>query len=182
MSKMQSVPDIAGIIKKRRQKLEIREGYISLIWRALLIAVIGYVVFTQVIIVTQANGIGMFPAIKDGDLIISFRLQQAYTKNDVVTYKVDGIRYIGRIAAREKDVVTMDDSGTLLVNGTVQGGEIFYPTYPGDTIQYPYTVPVNHCFILGDYRIHTKDSRDFGPVPMESVEGKVITIIRRRGI
>ena len=44
------------------------------------------------------------------------------------------------------------------------------------------TVPENHVFILGDYRTQTVDSRDFGPVPMECVAGKVITILRRRGL
>lgn len=182
MSKTQSISDITDIINKRRQNLAIRKGYISLISRICLLAIIGFVIFTQVILVTQASGTGMFPAIKDGDLIISFRLQQGYTKNDVITYKVNGIRYIGRIAARETDVITMDDSGTLLVNGTVQGGEILYPTYPSEGIEYPYRVPEGHIFVLGDYRTQTQDSRNFGPIPIEGVEGKVITILRRRSL
>lgn len=37
-------------------------------------------------------------------------------------------------------------------------------------------------FILGDYRTQTEDSRDHGPIPMEDVEAKVITILRRQGI
>lgn len=49
-------------------------------------------------------------------------------------------------------------------------------------ITYPYTVPEGHVFILGDYRTQTEDSRDHGPIPMEDVEAKVITILRRQGI
>lgn len=124
----------------------------------------------------------MFPAMKDGDLIIGFRLQQTYMKDDVVVYTVNGETHVGRIAARAADVVTLDDSGTLLVNGTAQGGEIIYPTYAKENFEYPYTVPENQIFILGDYRTQTADSRDFGAVSMENVKGKVITILRRRGL
>lgn len=35
-------------------------------------------------------------------------------------------------------------------------------------------------FLLGDYRTQTKDSRDYGPIKMEDVKAKVITVLRRR--
>ena len=76
----------------------------------------------------------------------------------------------------------MNDSGTFLVNGTTQGGEILYPTYPKEGLEYPHRVPEGHVFILGDYRTQARDSRDFGAVPLKDIEGKVITIIRRRGL
>lgn len=183
---MNSIPEqtanISETIRRRRSKLATRKGYISLLYRTILLAIVGYLLLTQVFIITQANGNAMFPAVKDGDLIIGFRLQQRYTKNDVVVYKVNGNQYIGRITARETDVVAMDDSGTLLVNGTTQGGEILYPTYAKEGIEYPYRVSEGHTFILGDYRTQTQDSRDFGSIPIDDLEGKVITIIRRRGL
>ena len=147
-----------------------------------MLIVAGYVFFTQVFLITQTRGLGMFPALKDGDLAIVFRLQQNYARDDVVAYQSSGQRYFGRIVARADDVVTIDESGTLLVNGTPQSGEILYPTYPKDGIEYPYRVPENYVFVLGDYRTQTQDSRDFGPILLDDVEGKVITILRRRGI
>lgn len=178
MSKAQ----ISEIIKKRKNSLAIRKGYFSLFLRLLLLVLAGYLIFTQIFLMTRASGNGMFPAIKDGDLIIGFRLQQEYTKNDIVTYQTKGSRQVGRIIARENDVVTMDKSGTLLVNGTVQSGEINFPTYAKKGIHYPYRVPKDSIFVLGDYRTQAKDSREFGPIPMNAVEGKVITILRRRGL
>lgn len=182
MSKTQEPINISEIIKKRKSKLAIKEGYISLLIRIIFLAVIGYLLFTQVFLITQATGNGMFPAIKDGDLIIGFKLQENYKKNDVVIYKAKGVLNVGRYIAQETDVVTIDDTGTLLVNGTVQAGEIIYPTYAKEGIEYPYRVPEDHVFILGDYRTQTTDSRDFGPIPMDDIEGKVITILRRRGL
>lgn len=169
-------------IRRRKMQSENRKGWRSLTIRILFLAASGYLLFTQVFLITQAGGNGMFPALKDGDLVIAFRLQKEYAKNDVVVYKANGETHIGRITARERDVVTLDDTGTLLVNGTVQSGEILYPTYAKEEMTYPYAVPEGQVFVLGDYRTQTEDSRDLGAIPMENVKGKVITILRRRGL
>lgn len=182
MASTTEIKSISDIIAERRNRALNRQGYASLLFRVLFLVLIGWVLFSQVFLITQTTGNDMFPAIKDGDLMIGFRLQQEYVKDDVVVYTVDGEMYVGRIAAKQTDVVTLDESGALLVNGTQQGGEIMYPTYAKEGLTYPYEVPEGHVFVLGDYRTQTEDSRDFGPIPMKDVEGKVITILRRRGL
>ena len=97
-------------------------------------------------------------------------------------YTQGGKLRVGRILGREGDLVALDDSGTLVVNGAVQSGEILYPTYAKDALEYPYTVPEGCFFVLGDYRTQSEDSRDFGPVPLEDVQAKVITLLRRRSL
>ena len=172
----------ADVIRARRIALNTRQEYISLFVRIALLALATYVIFTQVFLITQNKGLGMFPAMKDGDLIIAYRMQKDYAKNDVVVFEVDDRQEVGRIIARGTDVVAIDETGTLRVNGTVQTGEILYPTYAKDVLDYPYSVPEGHVFVMGDYRTNTVDSRDYGPVPMENVKAKVITILRRRGL
>ena len=149
---------------------------------SVVLAAAAWVLFTQVFLLTQAKGSSMFPAVKDGDLLICYRLQKTYAKNDVVVYTQGGKLRVGRILGREGDLVALDDSGTLVVNGAVQSGEILYPTYAKDALEYPYTVPEGCVFVLGDYRTQSEDSRDFGPVPLEDVQAKVITLLRRRSL
>ena len=172
----------ASIITARRNRVLDRQGYASLLLRILFLIAALWALFTYVFLITQVSGNDMFPAVKDGDLAVAFRLQQDYAKGDVIVYRANGKTYFGRIAARATDVVTLDDSGNLQVNGTTQSGEILYPTYAKEGLEYPYRVPEGHVFVLGDYRTQTQDSRDFGPIPMENVLGKVITILRRRGL
>ena len=86
-----------------------------------------------------------------------------------------------RVVAKGSDYVDMDEDGHLYVNGTVQSGEILYPTEPKTLLKYPFQVPEGYVFVLGDYRTQSSDSRDFGPLPEEAIKGKVITIVRRRG-
>ena len=172
----------ADVIRARRIALNTREGYISLFFRVVVLALTAYVIFTQVFLITQNKGQGMFPAIKDGDLIIGYRVQQEYAKNDVVVYTMDGEQRIGRIIGKQTDVVNINEAGSLLVNGTTQSGEILYPTYPKEELEYPYSVPKGCVFIVGDYRTNTEDSRDYGPISTDNVECKIITILRRRGL
>lgn len=173
---------IAQVIKKRKSDLAVKRGYSELIIRIILILFVGYLIFTQVFIITQVHGMGMFPAVKDGDLVIAFRLQKDYQKNDVVIYEKDGQTHINRIIALENDKVMIEENGKLFINGTAQTGEIIFPTYLKGEQKYPYTVPANSVFVLGDYRTIAVDSRDYGAISSDDIEGKIITIFRRRGI
>ena len=172
----------AKVAHNRRMDILTRRGYVSLILRLCVITLAVWIIFTQVFLITQCEGMGMFPAIEDGDLILAYRLHEDYQKGDVVAYEMDGRLLLGRIVGKETDVIMMDaESGKLVINGTTQGGEIMYPTYAKEGIEYPYRVPEG-LFILGDYRTQTLDSRDFGPIPLNNIKGKVITIVRRRGV
>ena len=173
---------ITRIIRKRRSDLLVARGYAELLFRVILIALIAVILFTQVFMFTRVKGNSMFPAVKDGDLLIGYRLQKELLVDDVVVCRIDGKHVPGRIVARYGDVVGLDESGQLYINGTPQSGEIMYPSYAKEGIEYPYKVPEGHFFIMGDYRTQAEDSRDFGPVPEEDVEAKVISILRRRGI
>ena len=86
--------------------------------------------------------------------------------------------------SRMKDWISasVSESGVVEVNGSAQGGGILYPTYPKSLLSYPYAVPEDSVFILGDCRTQAEDSRDFGPVQCSAVKAKVITLIRRRGL
>ena len=77
----------------------------------------------------------------------------------------------------------MDEDGKLFINEVQHAGEILYPSYARETgIEYPFNVPEGSYFVMGDYRTQTLDSRDFGAIHRNDVEGKVITILRRRSL
>ena len=67
---------ISSIITVRRNRALDQQGYWSLLLRILFLALAGWVMFTQVFLITQVSGNAMFPAVKDGDLVIAFRIQQ----------------------------------------------------------------------------------------------------------
>lgn len=173
--------DVSEVIRKRRYDLATARGYKELLINAAAIAIVLAVALTQVFYVTAAKGTDMFPAILDGDILLGYRLEHDYLKNDVVVCQMDGQKVVGRVIARAGDSVNMTEEGTLFVNGTEQTGEIAFLTMPGGQT-YPYVVPEGCVYLLGDFRTHTTDSRDFGPVPVQNIKAKVVSVFRRRGI
>lgn len=171
-----------GTVRRRRLAGLTKRGYAALGMRLAALGLGIWLVFTQVFALHRTGGMGMFPAIRDGDLVLAYRLQQEYRKGDVVLYRAEGTLRLGRVAAGKGDVVMMDDSGSFTVNGSPQTGDILYPTYAREGEVYPQRVQEGSVFVLGDYRTQTRDSRDFGPVPLDDIQGKVITLVRRRGI
>ena len=123
----------------------------------------------------------MHPAIRDGDLIISLRVQRPFL-NAAVLYEHDGKMCLGRVVGMPGNTIDISDMGALTVNGTAPAEEVFYPTYRCETsdISYPYTVGEDQVFILNDFRDDTNDSRTFGAVSMKDVKGPVLLMLRRR--
>lgn len=176
------------MIAKRRSRAITRAGYIRLLARVVCIALFCWVLFTFGFLVTQCKGQAMFPSLKDGDLCVVFR-REAQTlfhdklkAKDIVAYRVEDNRLFGRVVAVAGDTVSISEAGSVSVNGSADSGEILFPTYPMGELEYPFTVPEGCVFVLGDHRTDTVDSRTVGPIPLESVEGKVISILRRRGL
>jgi signal peptidase I len=76
--------------------------------------------------------------------------------------------------------VNLASNGSVTVNGAAEAGEIMFPTYDGGALTYPLKVPEGCLYVLGDYRTHADDSRDHGLIPLDQVDGEVLTLLRRR--
>jgi signal peptidase I len=152
--------------------------------KLLAVLLVVWAIFTFVFGIRQVSGETMYPRLRDGDLILYYRLEQNYQIGDVVTFKDEGEKLQGRIVAQGGDVVELTDDGQLVVNGNPQNEEIFYVTNEAifQGVEFPYTVEADSYFVLSDFRTEGYDSRNFGAVSRKDLDGKVITLLRRRGI
>ena len=181
-------PTIEEAIAGRRESAIVRRGYLALLGRVALLVLIAWLALTQCFLICQNSGQDMFPAMKDGDLCVIFRTQlmdlvgEKLSAGDIVAYRIGGVRHFGRVAAIPGDTLQIDTRGSVTVNGVTEGGEILYPTYPRGDLLNIVKVQKGTVYVLGDYRTQTQDSRDYGVIPMAQVEGRVISILRRRGL
>lgn len=146
--------------------------------------VLGFIamVFLFLFGIVQVSDESMRPAIREGDLVVYYRLQKDYVAGDLVVVDDGDEQEVRRVIAVAGDTVDFSSDG-LVINGYLQSEtSIYAETEPfTDGITYPVTVGEGQVFVMGDNRPSSKDSRIYGPVDIQSgTEGEAMTIIRRR--
>lgn len=89
-----------------------------------------------------------------------------------ITGKEGHFRLVKRVVGLPGEEIDIRD-GKVYINGNeLEEAFISQPTYPKNDI-YPFVIPDGEYFVLGDNRGGSLDSRDFGTVKRELIEGKV---------
>ena len=140
-------------------------------------------IFTFVFGLHRVNDLSMLPNINPQDTILYYRLDHEYLVGETVVYNYKGDIRIGRIVATAGDEVNIDENG-LKVNGANQlEPKIFNKTLPFvEGIKFPVKLKENEVFILADARGTHLDSRGFGALNIDQIQGKIFMLFRRSGI
>jgi signal peptidase I len=119
----------------------------------------------------------MVPTLEVGDRVLANKFVYRFAepeRGDVVVFRsVEGGEedLIKRVVATEGQTVSVED-GTLLLDGVPQDDSYTNAELPDVSYSVPRTVPEDHVFVMGDNRANSRDSRVFGPVPEENIEGE----------
>jgi signal peptidase I len=119
----------------------------------------------------------MVPTLKYGDRVLVNKFIYRFTepeRGDVIVFKSvegDDEDLIKRVVGVPGDEIAVRD-GKLFVNGEPQKEPYVNKKYPDRSFYAPTTVPKDHVFAMGDNRANSQDSRIFGPVPEENIEGE----------
>ena len=116
---------------------------------------------------------------------ISYKLMQPKA-NDIIVFLPNGNEkshyYIKRVIAVPGDTVQIID-GTVYVNEEPFEETIENPYIENGLLaEEPIIVGEDEYFVLADFRNGGADSRFFGPVKAEEIQGVVITILRRNNL
>lgn len=88
--------------------------------------------------------------------------------------EISKISYIKRVIAKEGDHVKIE-GGMIVVNGeAIVEDYLEQGTYTKASNLTDFIVPENTLFLVGDNRKNSTDSRSFGCIPLEKMEGKIV--------
>jgi signal peptidase I len=146
--------------------------------RDLLFAVaISFLIITFLYQPVRVEGTSMMPGLQDQERLFINKFQYHFEpihRDDVVVFHfpLDPAKsYIKRVIAIPGDTLRID-GGQVYVNGRAVN-EPYVPMRFRDERSYPETVlSHNEYFVMGDHRLISSDSRDFGPVNRGLIYGK----------
>lgn len=145
---------------------------------ALLVALLVWVLFGVVFAITTVRGSSMNPTLQDGDVVLSWRLGTDFAAGDVVIIdNAERRDYIKRIIGVPGDTIDIDEeTGVVFRNGrALDEPYAAGVTLPRDDgLPFPVTLGEEEYLLLGDNRIFSYDSRDWGLVRKERIRAKVI--------
>lgn len=148
----------------------------STVYTLITVAAIAVLVATLWLPVLQIYGTSMTPTLQKGDIILTVKTSDL-KQGDIVAFYYNNKILVKRVIALPGEWVKIDSDGTVSVNDKVLEEPYIKEKSLGETdITYPYQVPDERIFVMGDHRATSVDSRNtaIGCVSQEQVVGKII--------
>lgn len=132
--------------------------------------------FTFIMPVVKYYGTSMSPTLKDGQVLIVNKMAEIKS-GDIIAFYYNNKVIVRRVVATGNDQITIDVFGTVSVNGKeLEEPYIENKTLGQNNMSFPYNIPTNSYFVLGDNRDVAMDSRlaEIGVVTEDRLLGKVV--------
>lgn len=149
-------------------------------------AIVVILIWLFVLGLRKVDGISMYPYLHDKDIIGLYKLQYVYSKpkrGDVVVFRHTNTQYyVKRVIGLPGETI-MVSGGKVYINGKQLDESEYLDssvyTIPGNFLAegVPYTIPDGQYFCMGDNRQNSTDSRDFGPVSLDLIKGRVVFVL-----
>lgn len=166
-------------VKAERDRLAYRSRYgrvlRSTIYALVVVAAVAVLLATLFLPVLQVSGDSMNPTLQDRDIIVLVKTDHMKT-GDLCGFYWQNKLLLKRIIGLPGDIITLDEDGVVTVNGEVLDEPYVDELALGECdIKFPYQVPENRYFVLGDHRATSIDSRSsvIGCVEKSQIVGKV---------
>ena len=174
-----SVDLLEGELKRTRYNARYRRTLRTTIFSLLLVAAAAVIIAVLLLPVLQISSGSMENTLVDGDMVISLN-NGKYETGDIIGFYYNNVVLIKRVIATSGDWVDIAEDGTVTVNGVVLDEPYVEEKALGEcNIKLPYQVPQGKCFVLGDNRTESIDSRNtaVGCISNDVVLGKLLARI-----
>ncbi len=162
--------------KRILYKKKFRDTLKSTIAVLVVVAALAILAATLWLPVLRIYGNSMTPTLSEGNIVATVKTTE-FQPGDVIAFYYNNKLLVKRVIAGPGDWVDLADDGTVYVNGKELEEPYLEEKALGETnIDYPYQVPEDRWFVMGDHRSVSLDSRTMaiGPIAEEQIVGKLI--------
>lgn len=175
----QELPKLEMLQKELRRELykrRFRRILRSTVDALIVVAAVASIIATLVFPVLQIAGTSMEPNLNDGDIVLLSKTNKLET-GDLCAFYYSNKILIKRVIATPGDYLWIEPDGTVFVNGIELDEPYVQEKSLGECdIEFPYQVPENAFFMMGDHRETSIDSRSsvIGCISTDHMIGKIL--------
>lgn len=140
-----------------------------------IVAAVAVLIATLVIPVLQIEGTSMAPTLVNGDIVLLTKTTN-FDRGELCGFSWNNKLLIKRVIGIPGDWIEMDTDGTVYRNGEKLDEPYAEQLAVGECdLEFPFQVPQEQYFVLGDMRESSIDSRNtlIGCVAQDQIVGKV---------
>ena len=171
-----TIEELEQELQRERYKKRYRRTLRSTVGVLVTVAAVAILIATLLLPVLQIYGTSMTPNLNEGEIVVSVKSSNL-KPGDVIAFYYNNRVLVKRVVGLPGDSITLDRDGTVYVNNVpLEEPYLSEKSYGTTDIEYPFTVPQNAYFVLGDHRETSVDSRSslIGCVAREEIIGKIV--------
>lgn len=168
--------EIEAELNRERYKRRYRTTLRSTIFALITASAAAVLVATLFLPVLQIFGSSMNPTLQEGQIVVSIKAKELQP-GDIVAFYYGNRVLIKRYIAGPGTWVDVDADGNVYLNEELLDEPYLTEKAFGiSDLEYPYQVPENTYFLMGDQRADSVDSRhsSVGCISREDVVGKIV--------
>lgn len=170
-----SMQEIDTERKRIRRGIYYRKALVGTVSVLVVVAAIAVLIATLFLPILQISGDSMSPTLEHDEIVVLIKTDNI-KRSDLIGFYYQGKILLKRVIALPDDTVVIDEDGNVYVNEEMLIEPYVTQRSLGDCdLEFPYTVPGDGYFVMGDQRTNSVDSRSsvIGSVTKEDIIGKV---------
>ena len=161
--------------KKYRRQKAYNKALSGTVYVLTIVAAVAVLIATLILPVLQIEGTSMEPTLVNGDIVLLTKTTN-FHRGQLCGFSWNNKLLIKRVIGIPGDWIEIDIDGTVYLNGEKLDEPYAQQLAVGECdLEFPYQVPQEQYFVLGDMRESSIDSRNtlIGCVEKDQIVGKV---------
>ena len=170
-----TVQQIEGELKRLRRKKNSRRIFRQTVFSLLVVAAAAVLAALLFFPIFRVTGSSMEPTLDPKEIVVCLKSSR-FQSGDLVAFYYNNKVLLKRVIGTAGDIIEIDSDGSVFVNGSQLDEPYITEKSLGQCdIDFPFQVPDNRIFVMGDNRAASVDSRAtaVGCIADEYVIGKV---------